>query len=53
MAVQPVTYRPVTAIRPVTRKPDQDGPRKVTERKRPGKGPPPDRGTGENLDTWA
>ena len=52
MAIQPVTYRPITAIKPVSRRPDEEAPRKVTERKRPRRGRAPDPGAGENLDTW-
>jgi hypothetical protein len=50
--VQPVTYRPITAIKPVTRKPDSETSRKVNERK-PRRGRPLDPAVGENLDTWA
>lgn len=53
MAIQPVTYRPITAIKPVTRKPDDEAVRKTTtERKPPRRGRPLDPGVGENLDTW-
>jgi hypothetical protein len=50
MAIQPVTYRPIPAITPVKRRPDET--RKVTDRKQPRRGRTPDKGTGENLDTW-
>lgn len=53
MALQPVTYRPITAIKPVTRKPDDEAVRKAGERKRPRRGRALDPGQGENLDTWA
>ena len=52
MALQPVTYRPITAIKPVTRKPDEEAVRKATERKRPRRGRSLEPGQGENLDTW-
>ena len=50
MAIQPVTYRPVPAIKPVTRKPDEESPRKGTDRKPRRRGPPLDPDVGENLD---
>jgi hypothetical protein len=53
MAIQPVTYRPVQAVTPVKRRPEEEAVRKVTERPRPGRGHTPDRGTGETIDTWA
>ena len=53
VAIQPVTYRPITAIKPVTRKPEGDPTAKVKDRTRPRRGRTPDPGTGENLDTWA
>jgi hypothetical protein len=53
LALQPVTYRPITAIKPVTRKPDEESVRKVADRKRPRRGRPLEPGLGENLDTWA
>jgi hypothetical protein len=53
VAIQPVTYRPITAIKPVTRRPDEESLRKIGERKRPRRSPPPEPGVGENLDTWA
>jgi hypothetical protein len=53
LAIQPVTYRPISAIKPVTRKPVGEATGKVTDRKRPRRGRTPDPGTGENLDTWA
>ena len=52
MALQPVTYRPITAIKPVARKPDEDTVRKATDRKKPRRGRALDPGQGENLDTW-
>ena len=51
MAIQPVTYRPIPPVKPVARRPDEDSPRKVTDRKSK-RGRTPDPGTGENLDTW-
>lgn len=53
VALQPVTYRPITAIKPVARKPDEEATRKATDRKRPRRGRALEPGTGENLDTWA
>jgi hypothetical protein len=53
MALQPITYRPVPAVKPVTRRPDEDEAPKGVDRKRPRRGRTPDPGTGENLDTWA
>ena len=53
MAILPVTYRPITAIKPVSRKPDDEAVRKPTDRKRPRRGRPLEPGLGENLDTWA
>jgi hypothetical protein len=52
VAIQPVTYRPVTAIKPVSRKPDDEAVRKTPDRK-PRRGRPLSPGLGENLDTWA
>ena len=52
MAIQPVTYRPITPIKPVTRKPEGAAATKPADRKRPPRGRTPDPGTGENLDTW-
>ena len=52
MALQPVIYRPITAIKPVSRKPDDEAVRKTTERKPRRRGRPLDPGLGENLDTW-
>jgi hypothetical protein len=52
LAIQPVTYRPVQAVRPITRRPDEDDAPKLA-RPRPKRGRTPDPGTGENLDTWA
>jgi hypothetical protein len=53
VAIQPVTYRPVPAIKPVTRRRDEDDAPKGSDRIRPRRGRKPDPGTGENLDTWA
>ncbi len=54
MAIQPVTFRPVTAIKPVSRKPQDEAVRKAgAERKPPRRGRPLDPAVGENLDTWA
>jgi hypothetical protein len=53
VAIQPVTYRPIPAVKPVSRRPDEDSPRKVTDRKPRRRGRTPDPGVGENLDTWA
>jgi hypothetical protein len=52
VALQPVTYRPITAIKPVTRKPNEETVRKASDRKGPRRGRPLEPGTGENLDTW-
>ena len=52
MAIQPVTFRPITEVRPVSRKADDETVKKATERKRPRRGRPLDPGVGENLDTW-
>ncbi|MDB5446069.1 MAG: hypothetical protein JWQ97_1386 [Phenylobacterium sp.] len=52
MALQPVTYRPITPIKPVTRRLDDEALRKLTGRKRPKRGRALEPGTGENLDTW-
>jgi hypothetical protein len=52
VAIQPVTYRPITAIKPVTRKPDDETVRKATERKRPRRSRALPEGVGENLDTY-
>lgn len=53
MALQPVTYRPITPVKPVSRKPDEETVRKTTDRKHPGRGRALEPGQGENLDTWA
>lgn len=53
MALQPVTYRPITPIKPVSRKPDEAAVRKATERKPSHRGRALEPGQGENLDTWA
>lgn len=52
MAIQPVTYTPITAIKPVKRKAEDETARKATEGKRPRRGRPLQPGLGENLDTW-
>jgi hypothetical protein len=52
VAIQPVTYRPITAIKPVSRKADEESVRKTSDRKRPRRGRPLEPGQGENLDTW-
>jgi hypothetical protein len=52
VAIQPVTYRPVTAIKPVTRKPDEEPARKAVDPKGRRRGRPLQPGQGENLDTW-
>lgn len=53
MALQPVTYRPVSAIKPVARKVDEQTPRKPAEKKKGARrGRALDPGQGENLDTW-
>lgn len=52
MALQPVTYRPITAIKPVSRKTEDESVRKVPDKKRPRRGRALDPGQGENLDTW-
>ena len=53
MALQPVTFRPIPAVQPVTRRPDEEAVRKTAERKRPKRGRRLEPGQGENLDTWA
>lgn len=52
VALQPVTYRPITAIKPVARKVQEEAARKTTERQRPRRGRALEPGTGENVDTW-
>ncbi|CAN7366279.1 hypothetical protein LJR219_002161 [Phenylobacterium sp. LjRoot219] len=52
MALQPVTYRPITPIKPVARKADAETARKATDRKAPRRGRALEPGQGENLDTW-
>ena len=52
MAIQPVTFRPITAVPAVARKPDE-ATRNAGDPKRPRKGRRLDPGQGENLDTWA
>ena len=53
MALQPVTFRPITAVQPVKRKlEDESSVRKVAERKRTKRGRRLEAGQGENLDTW-
>jgi hypothetical protein len=52
LALQPVTYKPITAIKPVSRKPDEESVPKATDRKRRRRGRPLEPGLGENLDTW-
>jgi hypothetical protein len=52
VALQPVTYRPITPIKPVARKRDEETVRKATEPKRPRRGRALEPGQGENLDTW-
>lgn len=52
MALQPVTFRPITAVKPVTRKLDEEAARKVVDRQRPRRGRRLEPGQGENLDTW-
>jgi hypothetical protein len=52
LAIQPVTYRPITAIKPVSRKPDDEAVRKATDRKRPRRSRALPDGVGENLDTY-
>jgi hypothetical protein len=50
MAIQPVTYRPITEIKPVTRKEPETV--KAQARKRPKLARKPDKGMGENVDVW-
>lgn len=52
VALQPVTYRPITPIKPVARKADAETARKATDRKAPRRGRALEPGQGENLDTW-
>ena len=52
MALQPVTYRPITAIKPLSRKADEETVRKTVDKKRPRRGRALEPGQGENLDTW-
>jgi hypothetical protein len=53
VALQPVTYRPITPIKPVARKADSETARKAAgERKGPRRGRALEPGQGENLDTW-
>lgn len=52
MALQPVTYRPITPVKAVSRKPDEEAVRKAAEHKRPRRGRALEPGQGENLDTW-
>jgi hypothetical protein len=52
LAIQPVTFRPITPIKPVSRKPEEEAVRKAGARKPPRRGPPLEEGVGENLDTW-
>jgi hypothetical protein len=52
LALQPVTYRPITPIKPVSRKSDDEAVRKAKDRKPPKNARKPDPGTGENLDLW-
>lgn len=52
MAIQPVTYRPITPIKAVSRKPDEETVQKATDKKRPRRGRSLDPGQGENVDTW-
>jgi hypothetical protein len=52
VALQPVTYRPITPVKAVSRKPDEEAVRKSTDRKRPRRGRALEPGQGENLDTW-
>jgi hypothetical protein len=53
VALQPVTYRPITAIKPVSRKADEQTARKAPDTKKgPRRGRALDPGQGENLDTW-
>lgn len=53
MALQPVTYRPITAIKPVARKADAETARKAADKKTgPRRGRALEPGQGENLDTW-
>jgi len=51
LALQPVTYRPIPAVTPVKRRPEEAP--KAVARPRPKRGRTPDPGLGENLDTWA
>lgn len=53
MALQPVTFRPITAVKPVSRKADEETVRKLADPKRPRRGRRLEPGQGENLDTWA
>jgi len=53
VALQPVTFRPITAIQPVARKADEQTVRKPPDKvkgRRRGRALEP--GQGENLDTW-
>ena len=53
MALQPVTFRPITAVKPVSRKPDEESARKLAEpKRRQSRGRRLEPGQGENLDTW-
>jgi len=50
--ITPVTYRPITEIKPVTRKSAEPKPEKAQGRPRPKLARKPDKGQGENLDMW-
>jgi hypothetical protein len=50
MALQPVTYRPITEIKPVTRKEPETAKAQGRARAKKRK---PDPGTGEHVDIWA
>lgn len=52
VALQPVTYRPITPIKPVARKADQQTARKAADKQAPRRGRALEPGQGENLDTW-
>jgi hypothetical protein len=53
VSLQPVTFRPITAVKPVSRQADEESVRKVADpKRRPRRGRRLDPGQGENLDTW-
>jgi hypothetical protein len=54
VALQPVIYRPITAIKPVARKLTEEPASKPAAERKPGRrrGHALEPGTGENVDTW-